>query len=64
MCRKVTFCSVFLVKVTTTPALPEDFYLRHLLKADVYISTKVTPRWGNSCRYNSKWLILYNTAHN
>uniref|UniRef100_A0AAZ1X3A5 Phosvitin n=1 Tax=Oreochromis aureus TaxID=47969 RepID=A0AAZ1X3A5_OREAU len=31
------------VKVTTTPALPEDFYLRYLLKADIHISTKVTP---------------------
>uniref|UniRef100_A0A3P9D6E7 Vitellogenin domain-containing protein n=1 Tax=Maylandia zebra TaxID=106582 RepID=A0A3P9D6E7_9CICH len=46
------------VKVTTTPALPEDFYLRYLLKADIYITTKVTP----SAAVNTFAVFGINTA--
>ncbi|XP_030584070.1 vitellogenin-like [Archocentrus centrarchus] len=46
------------IKVTTTPPLPEGFHLRHLLKMDIQISTKVTP----SVAVNTFAVIGVNTA--
>lgn len=36
---------VFLVKVTTTPSLAENFHLAHLLKTDIKLETEIRPRY-------------------
>lgn len=35
---------IFLVKATTTPALPENFHFAHLLKTDIQLETEMRPR--------------------
>lgn len=41
---KIRFMFVLLVKATTTPTLPENFNLAHLLKADIQLETEIKPR--------------------
>lgn len=36
---------LFLVKATTTPALPENFLLAHLMKTDIQLETEIKPRY-------------------
>lgn len=43
-CKILMYLSVSIVKATTSPALPENYHIGHLLKTNVQFHTEIRPR--------------------